>query len=74
MRYEAKDYGRLMVMDGFSDDSLENHFSLYRGYVTHTIDAFFRNIRLWEVGGRLAHSYGRPGAETARIRPESGRG
>ena len=36
MEYTAKDYGRLLGMDGFSDTLLKNHFTLYQGYVTNT--------------------------------------
>jgi superoxide dismutase, Fe-Mn family len=36
MAYEAKDYGRLLGMEGFSDTLLNNHFTLYKGYVTNT--------------------------------------
>jgi Fe-Mn family superoxide dismutase len=36
MAYEAKDYSRLIGMDGFSDTLLNNHFTLYQGYVTNT--------------------------------------
>ena len=35
MAYEAKDYGRLIGMEGFSDTLLNNHFTLYKGYVTN---------------------------------------
>ena len=34
--YEAKDYSRLIGMDGFSETALKNHFTLYQGYVTNT--------------------------------------
>jgi len=34
--YEAKDYSRLIGMDGFSETLLNNHFTLYQGYVTNT--------------------------------------
>jgi len=34
--YSAKDYGRLLGMEGFSDILLKNHFTLYQGYVTNT--------------------------------------
>jgi len=34
--YSAKDYGRLLGMEGFSDTLLKNHFTLYQGYVTNT--------------------------------------
>jgi len=36
MAYEAKDYSKLLGMEGFSDTLLNNHFSLYKGYVTNT--------------------------------------
>jgi Fe-Mn family superoxide dismutase len=34
--YAAKDYSRLLGMEGFSDTLLKNHFTLYQGYVTNT--------------------------------------
>jgi superoxide dismutase, Fe-Mn family len=36
MAYEAKDYSKLLGMEGFSDTLLNNHFTLYKGYVTNT--------------------------------------
>ena len=36
MAYEAKDYSKLIEMEGFSETQLNNHFTLYKGYVTHT--------------------------------------
>jgi superoxide dismutase, Fe-Mn family len=36
MTYTAKDYGKLMGMEGFSETLLKNHFTLYQGYVTNT--------------------------------------
>ena len=36
MAYEAKDYGKLIGLEGFSDTLLNNHFTLYKGYVTNT--------------------------------------
>jgi len=36
MAYEAKDYGKLIGMEGFSETLLTNHFTLYQGYVTNT--------------------------------------
>jgi Fe-Mn family superoxide dismutase len=36
MAYAAKDYSRLLGMEGFSDTLLKNHFTLYQGYVTNT--------------------------------------
>lgn len=36
MTYQAKDYSRLIGMEGFSETALKNHFTLYQGYVTNT--------------------------------------
>jgi Fe-Mn family superoxide dismutase len=36
MAYIAKDYSKLLGMEGFSDTLLKNHFTLYQGYVTNT--------------------------------------
>ena len=36
MAYMAKDYSKLIGMDGFSQALLNNHFTLYQGYVTNT--------------------------------------
>ena len=36
MGYTAKDYGKLIGMEGFSETLLKNHFTLYQGYVTNT--------------------------------------
>jgi Fe-Mn family superoxide dismutase len=39
MPYEAKDFSGLLGMEGFSDTLLNNHFTLYNGYVTNTNNA-----------------------------------
>jgi len=36
MTYQAKNYDRIIGMEGFSDTLLKNHFTLYQGYVTNT--------------------------------------
>ena len=36
MTYTAKDYSSLIGMEGFSETLLNNHFTLYQGYVTNT--------------------------------------
>ena len=36
MTYVAKDYNKLIGMEGFSETLLKNHFALYQGYVTNT--------------------------------------
>ncbi len=36
MEYKAENYDNLLGLEGFSDDLLNNHFTLYQGYVTNT--------------------------------------
>jgi len=36
MAYAANDYSKLIGMEGFSQTLLNNHFTLYQGYVTNT--------------------------------------
>jgi Fe-Mn family superoxide dismutase len=36
MSYSPKDYAKLIGMPGFGDALLNNHFTLYQGYVTNT--------------------------------------
>jgi superoxide dismutase, Fe-Mn family len=36
MTYAAKDFNKLLGMEGFSDTLLKNHFTLYQGYVSNT--------------------------------------
>jgi superoxide dismutase, Fe-Mn family len=36
MPYVARDYSKLIGMQGFSETLLKNHFTLYQGYVTNT--------------------------------------
>jgi Fe-Mn family superoxide dismutase len=36
MAYNAKDYSKLIGIEGFSETLLKNHFTLYQGYVTNT--------------------------------------
>jgi len=36
MGYTAKDYTSLIGMEGFSETLLNNHFTLYQGYITNT--------------------------------------
>ena len=36
MAYMAKDFSNLIGMEGFSDTLLNNHFTLYQGYVSNT--------------------------------------
>jgi Fe-Mn family superoxide dismutase len=53
MAYEAKDYGKILGMQGFSDTLLKNHFTLYQGYVTNTnkaLDTLAQLLREGKVG------------------------
>lgn len=36
MVYTAKDYTKLLGIEGFSEALLKNHFNLYQGYVNNT--------------------------------------
>ena len=36
MTYKTKDYSHLIGMEDFSEKLLNNHFTLYQGYVTNT--------------------------------------
>lgn len=36
MAYSAKDYSKIIGIEGFSESLLKNHFTLYQGYVTNT--------------------------------------
>lgn len=36
MPYQAKDYSKIIGMEGFSETLLKNHFTLYQGYITNT--------------------------------------
>jgi Fe-Mn family superoxide dismutase len=36
MPYVARDYGKLIGLQGFSETLLKNHFTLYQGYVANT--------------------------------------
>jgi len=72
MVYEAKNYESLLGTEGFSDQLLKNHFTLYQGYVTNTnklADAL-KNLTVgtpeyaelkrrlgWEFSGMRLHEY-----------------
>jgi superoxide dismutase, Fe-Mn family len=42
MSYEAMDFSGILGMDGFSNELLETHFELYRGYVKETNELLHR--------------------------------
>jgi Fe-Mn family superoxide dismutase len=53
MAYTAKDYTKLIGMEGFSETLLKNHFSLYQGYVTNTnklLDSLAAMLKDGKVG------------------------
>lgn len=48
MAFSAKDYSKLIGMEGFSENLLKNHFTLYQGYVANTnklLDALDRMLK-----------------------------
>jgi Fe-Mn family superoxide dismutase len=51
MAYSAKEYTNLLGMDGFSDDLLQNHFTLYQGYVANT-EKLLTALRALESEGK----------------------
>ena len=53
MPYVARDYSKLIGMQGFSETLLKNHFTLYQGYVTNTnkvLDALERMLKENKTG------------------------
>jgi len=53
MAYTAKDYNRLIGMEGFTETLLKNHFTLYQGYVTNTnklMDALSQLLKEGKTG------------------------
>lgn len=57
MAYEAKDYGKLLGMEGFSDTLLNNHFTLYKGYVTNANKALDTMSALLKDGKAAAPEF-----------------
>ena len=53
MNYTARDYSKLIGMQGFSEALLKNHFTLYQGYVTNTnkvLDTLGRMLQDGQTG------------------------
>ncbi|OGP56954.1 MAG: superoxide dismutase [Deltaproteobacteria bacterium RBG_13_52_11b] len=53
MAYSAKDYSKLIGMEGFSETLLKNHFTLYQGYVTNTnkvLDTLAEMVKGGKIG------------------------
>ncbi|MFH1520473.1 MAG: superoxide dismutase [Candidatus Micrarchaeota archaeon] len=70
MTYEVKNFEQLLGTDGFSDQLLKNHFTLYQGYVANVnkLIELFKKIELgtpeyaelkrrfsWEYNGMVLH-------------------
>ena len=53
MGYTAKDYGKLIGREGFSETLLKNHFTLYQGYVTNT-NKLLDTLKLMLAEGKTA--------------------
>lgn len=58
MAYAAKDYSKLIGMEGFSDTLLNNHFTLYQGYVTNTNKLLDTLARMLSDGQTATPEYG----------------
>lgn len=59
--YEPKDFSHLLGIDGMSDALLQNHFTLYQGYVKNT-NALLEKFKTLEAGspeyGELHRRFG----------------
>jgi Fe-Mn family superoxide dismutase len=53
MPYAAKDFKHLLGIDGFSDNLLNIHFTLYQGYVTNT-NKVLDQLAAWAAEGKTA--------------------
>jgi Fe-Mn family superoxide dismutase len=50
MVYTAKDFSKLLGLAGFSEVLLNNHFTLYQGYVTNTNKLSEILEQMWKEG------------------------
>ena len=57
MPYAAKDYSKLIGMEGFSETLLKNHFTLYQGYVTNTNKVLDTLAQMLKDGKTGAYEY-----------------
>ncbi len=57
MAYTAKDFSKLIGMEGFSNTLLNNHFTLYQGYVTNTNKVMDTLMQLTRDGKTAAPEY-----------------
>ena len=57
MAYQANDYSSLVEMEGFSDTLINNHFTLYQGYVTNTNKVMDILASMLKAGNTAAPEY-----------------
>ena len=67
MSYAAKDYSKLIGMEGFSETLLKNHFTLYQGYVTNTNKVLDTLSQMLKEGKAGSYEY-------AELKEEAGLG
>ena len=65
IKYETKDYTRLLGTPGFTETQLNNHFTLYQGYVTNT-------LHLWEKLDQMVENGQAGTAEFAELKRRFG--
>ncbi|MCC7429272.1 superoxide dismutase [bacterium] len=58
MTYQAKDFSNLLGMNGFEDQLLKNHFTLYNGYVTNTNKVAAQLNEMAKTGNVGTYEYG----------------
>ncbi len=56
--YSAKDFSRLIGMQGFSDNLLQIHFKLYEGYVKNTNDLLAKLKMMSDSGQTSSYEFG----------------
>jgi superoxide dismutase, Fe-Mn family len=56
--YVAKDYKKLIGMQGFSDALLQMHFKLYEGYVKNANDLLTKLKSMGDAGDTSSYEYG----------------
>ena len=57
MSYSAKDYSKLIGMEGLSEAILKNHFTLYQGYVANTNKVLDTLDAMLKEGKTSAYEY-----------------
>jgi Fe-Mn family superoxide dismutase len=57
MRYEVKDYSKLIGTSGFTETQLKNHFTLYQGYVKNTQHVWEQLDQMMENGQEVTPEF-----------------